>query len=454
LGRTAAQVILLTTAVVVPNILGATDYGRLASILAFVAILEITSTGGLQVVEIRHVAPALLRGNSLQAEIKASTVWWTKTFLALFATIGAVFALSSRGFTTAPAYLWIAFGCYALSRSLTESSRHLLLTARRTTNAAGIDIARSLIVVAAALFYLLGGLTAVFAVMALAQVMVAAFALHAQKRVVNTPLRQFDWHFLSSNARLACVAWIGVVAWIAQSQLAVVALGASGRFAEAAVLGVGVQAFTAVQTMVIAARSAGLPEISHRFDEGHHDVISQWIGKFAWLAVSMTGLVSVIWALTGRLAVTVLPPSMDNAYRVIGLMLVATVPLAVALVIDGALFAIGAAGLATTGRVLFGLLTVVPLIVGESHIGVIGASYIYLMASVLFAVISLVAIRRVGLRLQHFGHVLISALPAFTVPIVLGFGGNTHVLAGVLVAYLLILGFMARVVRLATPVAE
>ena len=43
LGRFVAQVVLIVAVLLVPNVLGVEDYGRLVSALALVAILEVVS---------------------------------------------------------------------------------------------------------------------------------------------------------------------------------------------------------------------------------------------------------------------------------------------------------------------------------------------------------------------------------------------------------------------------
>lgn len=391
LGRLAAQVILIVTAILVPNFLGAEDYGRLVSALALVTILEVVSSGGLQVVELRHVAPALMAGRLRHAVRAAATIWWTRFALSVLAAIAFIAIAVAYQDEATGLGIAVSLGLYLLARAIGEASRHLLLSARRTTEVARLDAARSSVVLASALlFYRSGGLSLVIVGMAVGQILVSTGAVILQRRAIETPLSRFDATFLRANTGLAGLAWVGVVAWIAQSQTAVIVIGRRVTFVEAAILGVAVQAFMAMQTMIIFARSAGLPDVSKRHDESDHRSVSEWVGRSSIVALFLASAVAGLWLVVGQTVVGLLPSDMAPAFPVIVLMIAAVAPLAVALVIDGMLNAIGAPGLATTSRVVFGLVTIAPLLLFGSEMDAVSVGQLYVLASLTFCALNLV----------------------------------------------------------------
>ena len=260
-GRLATQAVLLLSAIVIPRVLGAEAFGLYAAVMAVVAILDALATGGLQMAEVRYLAPAWRSADRREALELGSSIWTTRLALSLVAGLAATAWLALSPSLGLGPRLWALLGLFACFRYAFEATRHLLLPLGHVGKMALFDLARAVltlvVVVAAFRGFGLGG---VFTALPAMQGLLLVAGLVVLLRVAPFGPGRFRAAALRPLVGFSLLTLVGVIAWVVQSQFAVYAVANWVSLEEAAVLGLTAARFCRSSPSSRAQRSAGACE--------------------------------------------------------------------------------------------------------------------------------------------------------------------------------------------------
>ena len=421
-GRVATLLVLAASAVLIPRATGAEAYGLYASVLAMAAMLEALSSGGLQMAEIRYVAPAWQQGDWERALTYASTIWLTRLGLAILAAALAAPWLLSTGHLASGVIVGF-LAAYVGVRCAFEATRHLLLSVGRPGPMAWLEFARAVSVLTLVLLaFPVAGLEAVFSGLPVVQGLLLAVATAGLLSTVPLRARHFDLRVLRSVARFSTFTWVGVVAWVLQSQFAVYAAATFVSLEEAAVLAVTVQMYGTLLALLTAARTSLLPVLSEMHEGGERAALERWAGALQrWAAfLGTAGLLA--WALLGDHLARLLPDQFAPIHEAGTVMLAAVVLVAGGFVANGFLYAAGLSGVASASRVAFALVTVAgveALILARGGATAVEMTGVYLAAGAVFCVLATISVRRrLGLCVPLASSALLVAPGAVAWPLV------------------------------------
>ena len=402
-GRLVTLLVLVLSAFLIPRLLGAETYGLYASVLAMAAILEALSSGGLQMAEIRFVAPAWQSGERERALVYGSTIWFTRLGLAVLASCIAVPWLLSTGHLTSGLVVAL-LAAYVGLRCAFEATRHLHLSYGLPGRMAWLEVARALSTLLLVLaVFPLGALDGVFVGLPCLQALLLGVAAVGLLSTATLRWRRFDARTLRSLALYSGFTWVGAVALMLQSQFAVYAAARWVSLAEAGVLAVTVQMYAALLGLLTAARTSVLPTIGEIHESGEREELERWSAVLVrWSAFLATaGLLT--WAVLGDYVALVLPSRFAPIHEAGTLMLAAVVFVALGFVGNGVLYVSGRSGAASLNRVVFAGLTVggvTVLVLAKGETTAVEIALAYFVAGVVFWLSTAVsARRRLGLQL-------------------------------------------------------
>lgn len=358
-GRLAIHLVLLASAAVLPQILGDENLGRYSAVLGLVAILEVLSSGGLHVAELRFVPP-LWRSDHRAAVRLASSIWTARMVFSLVAAgVGAVWLSLSPslggGLSSVTAIaLWIFF------RAALEATRHEFLAMGSVGPMVGFELVRAITtLLVVAVVFDQSGLPAVFASLAAAHALLWGCALVLLRQRAPLSPKAFDLDALRPMLRFGAATSIGMVAAMAQAHLPVYAVANWVSLEDAALLAVSVQLFVFAQALLIAPWTAVSPAFAELDANGEFRRMREWTGAMMRWSTAGAVMTALGWAFLGGTVVQIFPDSFAPVHEAGTLMLLAVVPLTAATSLNHLLYVGGHALAASINQVVFAATTVV-----------------------------------------------------------------------------------------------
>lgn len=419
-GRLATQAVLLLSAVVIPRVLGAEAFGLYAAVMAVIAILDALATGGLQMVEVRYLAPAWRSGERRRALELGSSIWTARLALSLVAGLAATAWLAGSPTLGLGTRLCLLLGLFAALRYAFEATRHLLLPLGHVGRMALFDLARAVLTLVVVVGVFRGfGLAGVFTALPAMQGLLLGAGLVVLLRAA--PLRPglFRPALLRPLVGFSLLTLVGVIAWVVQAQFAVYAVANWVSLEEAAILGLTVQIYALFQVLLVSARSSLLPILAELESAAERRRLRDWGGRMMRWGAAVGVVALVGWVLVGDLFLELLlPAEFAPAHASAAVILVAVILLACAVSCNGLLYVAGMAGGASANRALFAAVTVAGLLALAATGSAVTAervAWIYVAAAALFFAVAygmLAARRRAWLPLRR---TLLLILPALAV---------------------------------------
>jgi len=393
-GRLSTQAVLVVAALAIPRSLGAEEFGRYASVVAIVVMLEVVGSGGLHLAEVRFFAPAW-RADPRQAVVIGSSLWTARLMLsALVALAGGVLlgvspAVSNSAIVVAAAVL---LGV----RSALEATRQLFLSLGRVGTLAAFEFARAVVtfVVVVATFgpFGLGG---VFVTLAAAHAALLTLAVLVLRHHAPISIAKFDWKVLRPMLGFGGMTLIGMAAWIVQAQAPVYAVANWASLTNAAVLGITVQVYVLGQTLLLSPWTALMPILAELDASGQQERLREWGSVMMRWSTALAVLACLGWALTGGIVLSALPESFAPAHVSGTIVMASVVLLSSTVATNGLLYASGFAGTASGSQVAFAAVTVAgAAVVVTSGTADIARSlaWIYVASSAVFAGLAYLAV--------------------------------------------------------------
>ena len=415
-GRLALQLVALLTTLILPWILPAEDYGRFVSVVALLSLGAMFVELGLGWIEMRFMAPAWRSGDRRLALLVGSTTFFLRMALDLCVTLTLVAWLGATpGLGLGAGELvWVGIWVFGRLGTAICAGMHLPLGYRGTF--VGLEVARaSLHLLGTIIGFRLLGLYGAFALLALANLALSAFAVWMLRRRLPVRLGAFSLTLLREHQ--GYLFWTGVAAAFTGIQfwLPVFLVGGHLDLGEAAVLGVAIQVLGVLHGLGTGMRQGLMPIIAKQQADHREGVSLAWIALMIRLvtAVGTAGL--LVWLVIGReFLALMLPPTYAGLYQDLSLLIPCFVALNAAASSDMLLNLQGQAAASVANLALFAVLTVggTGLVVFQGWAqGAVLVSGIYLIAATGLAFTARQSlVLRVGLRLP-MGRALLLALP-------------------------------------------
>jgi O-antigen/teichoic acid export membrane protein len=416
-GRGVTQLVLIVSAIAIPVVLGAEAFGRYAALMAVVVILEVISSGGLHLAEIRFFAPMWQDGDREEAVVLGSSIWVARLSLAVLGgMIGLVWIWVSNPLH-AEWPLVLAVALLITVRSSLEASRQLFLSLGLVGRMVVFEALRGAVtlVVVVSLFTSFG-LNGVFLGLVAAQGALLGFVVATLRTAVPLEMRRARWSALKPMLPFSALTLVGLVAWIAQAQFSVYAVANWVSLRQAAVVGITVQIYVMSQTLLISPWGALMPILAEIDTGGERDRLREWAGTIMRWGVAAAVFAALTWSLIGDQVLRLLPAEFAAAHVSGTIMMAAVVPLAAAAAANNILYVGGWSGTASANQVVFVFTTLIgtALVIGSRGETVAnGIAWVYLIAALAFLVVAyatLVWRRNMWLPLRRTG---LLALPAF-----------------------------------------
>jgi O-antigen/teichoic acid export membrane protein len=322
------------------------DYGRYVSIIALASFAAVLVEMGLGWLEMRYLAPLWRRGERVAAGALASSSWSVKMALdgvVALLMVGWVMLTPALGYHGV-VLLWIGLLIGFRSAFTVTTMMQLPLGQRRSF----VELEASRVVLhmaAAAGGYLLGGLEAAFAALALVHVLLMGWSLRRLRALLAVSPRRFDGQLLWPHRRY--IGWAAVTAILAGAQgwLPIFLLGGYLQPQQAAVLGVGVQVLNVLQGLAAGMRQGLLPILADFHAGGEAQRSLAWSALLLRLSSFAAGLGLMVWVLWGQALVALaLPAVFAPVYQGVALALAAFLLLNIAGSCDGLLNLTGRSG--------------------------------------------------------------------------------------------------------------
>lgn len=348
--------VLLISGLVIPRIFGAESYGRYATALAVIAIVQAASTLGLTQVGTCYLAP-LWRSDPTRALSLASSIWTAQLAISLCAGAAAMLWLwlsPETGLRQAAA----AVGILTVSRLALEATRNHFFFLGRTGRFVGVELFRLVLSLAVSvLFFSAFGLSAAFAALAgLHALLFLATGVCLSRVVALRP--RFSWSTLRPFRLFSSAAYVGTISSVAATQAGVLAIAKLGRPAEAGFLGLSILLHSVLMSLLQPAFRSLLPMLAE-LGQAQPERLRRWGGLIMRYAAAGGAIVTVSWCLLGQ---TLIEHSVGSAFLPVhasgAVMLLATVFYGCAFVCNGLIFARGSAPLASANLVLSATVTI------------------------------------------------------------------------------------------------
>lgn len=309
-GRLAAHAVLVVSALVIPAVLGAENYGHYAAVMAVIAIVQVLSSSGLNMVEIRHLAPMWRSETREDAVVLGSTIWTTRALLSITAgTVAAIWFCFSGDLLSGFA-VWLFLSVLAVIRSLFEATRGLFLSLGRVGTFVGLDLGRAALALAVVTIgFTLAGIDAVFLAFPGAMTLLLVITLALLVRVFPLQPGCFRWSALSPHLGFSAAAFVGTISHMVQLQFSIYLVAVYVARAEAGILAFTLQIFSFLRGLFQGGMASLMPILAE-FDEGGDlDRLRRWGGMMMRYGAAASCVACVAWAFMGDLVLAALLPA-------------------------------------------------------------------------------------------------------------------------------------------------
>jgi O-antigen/teichoic acid export membrane protein len=308
-GRLATHVILIISAFIIPAILGTENYGHYAAVMAVIAILQTLSTAGLNLVQVRFLAPLWQLGPRDDAVVLGSTIWTARMFLALVAGLLAAIWFAVSGDLVSGFAVLVSLSVLAVIRSILDLSAGFFLALGRAGVLVALDLTRALLVlIVVPLAFQLAGMAGVFILL---PVLIAIPCVIAATQLVRRyPFRprHFQWRALRSNLGFSLASLTGVFSHMVQVQISIYVVAIFVARSEAGILALTLQIFAFLQGLFQSGRTSLMPILLELETRGEISRLRLWGGTIMRYGAALSCLACVVWALLGGFLISSLLP--------------------------------------------------------------------------------------------------------------------------------------------------
>lgn len=396
-GRLAIHVVLLGSAVVLPRVLGDGAFGRYAAVLGMVSILEMVSSGGLHVAELKFVPP-LWRTDRDEAVRVASSIWSARmVFSVLVGGIAGIWLTLSPSLGGSASVV-LAICAWLVARSALEATRHEFLAMGSVSPMVSFELARavSTLVIVVTVFQR-WGLDAVFGALALGHLGLWLLAMLLLRRRSPVSLQFFDVDALRPMLRFGAATSLGMGSAMVQAHIPVYAVANWVSLEDAAPLAVAVQLFVFAQALLIGPWTAVTPLFAELDANREFERMREWTSALIRWSVAGAVVVTFGWAFLGQTVLEILPEGYASVHEAGTIMLLAVVPLTVAGALNRLLYVGGHALAASMNQVAFALATMAGLgvvLVGVSEPTASAVAAVYGFAAAIYAICAYISVVR------------------------------------------------------------
>ncbi len=304
-GRIGIQMVLAVTGIIIPRVMGVETYGLFASVMAVVIMLQSASVCGLDLIEIRHLAPAWQAGERPQSDVLASSVWTTRLALSVMAAVVAgVWLALSRSLELGLA-MCLVVALYAVLRYAGEATRGLFLALGQATKLTTLELTRA---VASLPFivgsFLLFGQLGAFGSLAVVSAAVLALGYRWMVRLLDLRPGLFRWSVLRPHLGYSLAAIPGTLAGVVQAQFSIYLVAASVARSEAGYLAVAVQFYLLCQGLFVTALMSLMPILAELERHGQIQRLRMWGSLMMRSSAASSCLAALGWAFVGRQVVS------------------------------------------------------------------------------------------------------------------------------------------------------
>jgi len=398
-GRLAAQAVLVVSALVIPAVLGAENYGHYAAVMAVIAIVQVLSSLGLNMVEIRHLAPMWRSEAREDAVVLGSTIWTTRALLSIAAGIVAAIWFGFSGDLVSGLAVWLFLSALAVIRSLFEATRSLFLPLGRVGTFVGLDLGRAALALAVVTIgFTLAGIDAVFLAFPGAMTLLLVITLALLVRAFPLRPGRFRWSALSPHLGFSAASFVATVSHMVQLQFPIYLVAVYVARTEAGILAFTLQIFSFLRGLFQGGLASLMPILAEFDERGDFDRLRLWGGMMMRYGAAASCVTCVTWAFLGDLLLaTLLPAEFAPVHHAATVILLAAAFSCCGGTCNAILFIRQRAWLAAVNGVVYVAVAVVGVILVMEHGAAVTSSicWIYVLATAIFFAGSYLAL---GLR--------------------------------------------------------
>jgi O-antigen/teichoic acid export membrane protein len=308
-GRLATHVILIISAFLIPAILGAENYGQYAAVMAVIAILQTLASSGLNLVQVRFLAPLWRIGPRDEAVVLGSTIWTARMFFALAIGVFAAIWFGASGDLISSFAVLVSLSALAVIRSTLDLSAGFFLALGRATVLVALDLTRALLVlIVVPLSFRFAGMAGVFILLPIVIAIPCVIATTQLVRRYPFRPRHFQWRALRSNLSFSFASLTAVVSQMVQVQFSIYAVAVFVARSEAGILALTLQIFAFLQGLFQSGRTSLMPILSELETRGEVSRLRLWGGIMMRYGAALSCLACVVWALLGGFLISSLLP--------------------------------------------------------------------------------------------------------------------------------------------------
>ena len=389
-GRLLLQLLTLLTALLLPWFMPTEEYGRFVSVMALASLGGMLAELGLGWLEMRLLAPAWRSGDRAGALRIASTTFLLRLALDLLVSAALCLWLWQSPELHLLATDILLIGIWMLARFGITLSASMQLPLGHRGQFLAVELGRSVLHLAGALLgYHWGGMQGAFALLAASHLPLFMLAILLLRRHLplgpasaDRALLQQHRHYLTWTALTAMLA--GLQFW-----LPVFLVGAYMDLAQAALLGIAIQALGVLHGLGTGMRQGLMPIIAEQNASQQAERSLAWSSLLLRLIALAGGAGLLVWVIAGQqILALLLPPDYADLYLALALVLPCFVLLSAASASDALLNLRGHASASAFNLGLFTLITVGGTLAvlwstpADAATSVVG---MYLLASAVFA---------------------------------------------------------------------
>ena len=388
-GHGATVVVGVLSGVFVPRTLGVESYGQYVALMAVITILQTVSSGGLQQVEVRYLAPLWHSQRLSDAVILGSSIWTVRLVLSVMAGVAAVCWFSLSPQLEQGEGMVIVLGAVCLLQAAQDATRSQFLSIGHVGKLMGFEFLRVSLTLALVMsLFPWFNLPGVFvALLVLDAILLGANGIVLLRLLPLRP-RLFRWSSLRPYIGYSWSTFIRLVAMVVQRHFAIYAVAAWATRNEAAFLALAVQAYSLTRGLFLSGRRSLMPILAELEEQGRIDRLAYWGGLMMRYGAAGICMGAVSWALIGEYAVAwLLTDAFAPVYSCITVILLSVMFSCCGASCMGLLLTRGLAGIAAANAVLFAVVTSVGLLVvlhAESSGSAYAICWVYVLAAVLF----------------------------------------------------------------------
>lgn len=421
MGSIGTFVILAVNGVLIPRVLGVSDYGQYAAVVALIGFWMLASGVGFSRVVVLRLSPLWQQGLKRESECFVSATLTGSAIISCVVAFG-LFLWFSR--VTTESHWWVMWvALFALTRLFLESTRVLFTPIGQASSGVILDLIRSagsLLVVCVA--YLWAGVDAVFWALSLFFALLVVWSYRMLRRLMEVSLDLRQLGLLKPYLSFLAMGHVGTLSSALRDSLSVYLVALLCDVKMAGHIAIAVTLVSSIRAIWQNVFRGVLPVMSELVASAQLTRLRMWLDTMNRVSAAGASILFLGWLAIGRDFVALLLGTEFAPVFAFVAIYLASVPFQIAVLINNGLFNIQARGRAIA--VLSGIQLVMTLLfygiiwlILERHQAATAIVVVNALVPVISLMIVVIGLRRDEIRLSITPFLLIvsSNLAGFSV---------------------------------------